>query len=244
MSCQPIGTRIEGGRPDKAGRLGAADWLSLAAAPTFAVTALLTAVLGGDPLEMLCSAAEHTSPLSGMIPMYLLMSAFHSPPWLKLISSRGNGTRRACDPAAFLSKADSAKRGEFDPPLLELTAGLWLGSGSPSRPKQNRGVVTFAKPALVRHIAPGSVQNALVESLNGRSRRDTPSFVTRASTSMPSRACGWRAEFLRPDGSTTMIAGPAGWRSVQKATFVLSQIRTRSEHGSKANPITSAKAAY
>jgi hypothetical protein len=95
MSCQPIGTRIEGGRPDKAGRLGAADWLSLAAAPTFAVTALLTAVLGGDPLEMLCSAAEHTSPLSGMIPMYLLMSAFHSPPWLKLISSRGNGTRRA-----------------------------------------------------------------------------------------------------------------------------------------------------
>jgi len=26
-------------------------------------------------------AAEHTLPLSGMIPMYLLMSAFHSPPW-------------------------------------------------------------------------------------------------------------------------------------------------------------------
>jgi hypothetical protein len=41
------------------------------------------------------SAAEHTSPLSGMIPMYLLMSAFHSPPWLELISSRRNGARRA-----------------------------------------------------------------------------------------------------------------------------------------------------
>jgi hypothetical protein len=93
MSCQPIGTRIEGG-PHKPGRLGAADWPSLAAAPAFAVMALLTGVLGGGPLDMLCSAAEHTSPLSGMIPMYLLMSAFHSPPWLKLISGRGNGTRR------------------------------------------------------------------------------------------------------------------------------------------------------
>jgi hypothetical protein len=57
--------------------------------------ALLTAVLGGGPLDMLCSTAEHMSPLSGMILMYLLMSAFHSSPWLKLISSRGNGTRRA-----------------------------------------------------------------------------------------------------------------------------------------------------
>ena len=27
------------------------------------------------------------SPLSGMVPMYLLMSAFHSAPWLKLISA-------------------------------------------------------------------------------------------------------------------------------------------------------------
>jgi hypothetical protein len=59
-----------------------ADWLSLGAAPTFAMMALLTGVLGGD---MLCSAA---SPLSGMVPMYVLMSAFHSGPWLKLIASR------------------------------------------------------------------------------------------------------------------------------------------------------------
>jgi hypothetical protein len=67
MSCQPIGTRIGGG-PHKPGRLGAADWLSLVAAPSFAVMALLTAVLAGGPQDMLCSAAEHTSPLSGMIP--------------------------------------------------------------------------------------------------------------------------------------------------------------------------------
>jgi hypothetical protein len=67
--------------------VGAAGWLSLAAAPTFAIMALLTGVLGG-PLDMLCSAAQEASPLTGMASMYLLMSAFHSAPWLKLISSR------------------------------------------------------------------------------------------------------------------------------------------------------------
>ena len=68
--------------------LGAADWLGLAAAPTFAIMALLTGVFGGGRPDMLCLAAHDASPLSGMVPMYLLMSAFHSAPWLKLISSR------------------------------------------------------------------------------------------------------------------------------------------------------------
>jgi hypothetical protein len=68
--------------------LGVADWLCLAASPTFAIMALLTGALGGSPPDMLCSAAQEVSPLSGMVPMYLLMSAFHSAPWLKLISSR------------------------------------------------------------------------------------------------------------------------------------------------------------
>jgi hypothetical protein len=65
---------------------GPADWLCLAAAPTFASMALLTGVLGGGPPDMLC--AQDSSPLSGMVPMYLLMSAFHTAPWLKLISNR------------------------------------------------------------------------------------------------------------------------------------------------------------
>jgi hypothetical protein len=60
-----------------------ADWLSLAAAPTFAIMAVLTAVPGSGA-DMLCSVA---SPLSGMVPMYLLMSAFHSAPWLRLITN-------------------------------------------------------------------------------------------------------------------------------------------------------------
>jgi hypothetical protein len=64
-----------------------AEWLGLAAAPAFAVMALLAGVAGGGSVEVLCSA-EHGSPLHGMVPMYLLMSAFHTPPWLKLMSGR------------------------------------------------------------------------------------------------------------------------------------------------------------
>jgi len=70
-------------------------WLSLAAAPTFAIMALLTAIHGGSMPDMLCSAAGNGFPLSGMVPMYLLMSAFHSRPWLKLVSSRQSGARSA-----------------------------------------------------------------------------------------------------------------------------------------------------
>jgi len=65
---------------------GAADWLGLAAAPTFAMMALITAA-GGAP-QFLCSAAHIASPLGGMVPMYLLMSLFHSGPWLGLASGR------------------------------------------------------------------------------------------------------------------------------------------------------------
>jgi hypothetical protein len=66
---------------------GAAGLLGLAAAPTFAIMALL-ATLNGGPPDMLCLGAQDASPLSGMALMYLLMSAFHSAPWLKLISGR------------------------------------------------------------------------------------------------------------------------------------------------------------
>jgi hypothetical protein len=77
--------RIETCKPHSALALSAA-WLGLAAAPTFAIMAVLTAVLGGSGPDMLCSAGQDASPLSGMVPMYLLMSAFHSAPWLRLIS--------------------------------------------------------------------------------------------------------------------------------------------------------------
>jgi hypothetical protein len=66
--------------PRKPGPFGAAEYLSLAAAPTFAAMALATAA-GAGPIDMLCSA----SPLGGMVPMYVLMSVFHAGPWLRLI---------------------------------------------------------------------------------------------------------------------------------------------------------------
>jgi len=71
---------------------GAADWLGLAAAPTFAIMALLIAVPGDG--QMNCSSGPDALPLNGMVAMYLLMSAFHLPPWLRLIAGCRNGARR------------------------------------------------------------------------------------------------------------------------------------------------------
>ncbi len=64
----------------------AANWLSLAAAPTFALMGVVTGILDSGAHQMTCSAAMHMSPLTGMVPMYALMSAFHLTPWLRLIS--------------------------------------------------------------------------------------------------------------------------------------------------------------
>ena len=68
--------------------------LSLAAAPAFAIMALLTGIADGGMPSMLCSAAHDASSLTGMVPMYLLMSALHSAPWLRLIPNN-----RACPDA-------------------------------------------------------------------------------------------------------------------------------------------------
>ena len=80
-------------RPGIAAR--GANWLCLAATPTFAIMALLTAFRGSSPQDMLCAAAQHVSPLSGMAAMYWLMSAFHAAPWLKLVASRRGSVLRS-----------------------------------------------------------------------------------------------------------------------------------------------------
>jgi hypothetical protein len=75
---------------DKPGRDArrAADWISLAAAPTFAIMALIAGIAGGGRMAAMCPPLGDQWALSGMAPMYLLMSAFHSPAWLRLMSRR------------------------------------------------------------------------------------------------------------------------------------------------------------
>ncbi|WP_292105978.1 hypothetical protein [Mesorhizobium sp.] len=73
-------------RPNDLSGFGLADWLCLAAAPTFAVMALLTAAYGGH--DMMCMPGPGASMLGGMVPMYLLMAAFHLAPWLRLVARR------------------------------------------------------------------------------------------------------------------------------------------------------------
>jgi hypothetical protein len=72
---------------------GAIDLLALTATPTFALMALLTYCFGGGAADMLCGAAPGMSPLGGMVPMYLLMSAFHLAPWLKLVGRSAHPSR-------------------------------------------------------------------------------------------------------------------------------------------------------
>jgi hypothetical protein len=74
---------VRGGSTARA--LGAADWLSLAATPTFALMAIVTGIFGGRE-DALCVTLHEASPLSGMTVMYLVMSAFHAASWLRLIA--------------------------------------------------------------------------------------------------------------------------------------------------------------
>ncbi|MEN3349555.1 MAG: hypothetical protein V7632_3190 [Bradyrhizobium sp.] len=83
MTCETIGTS----EPGLSARFGgfartAARTLSLAAAPTFAVMAVLAAAA---PADVLCIGMQEPFSLGGMVPMYALMSAFHLAPWLRLV---------------------------------------------------------------------------------------------------------------------------------------------------------------
>ena len=57
-------------------------WIALAAAPSFAAMALVSAAEA--PRHAICAAGATVLPIDGMTAMYLLMSFFHLPPWLNL----------------------------------------------------------------------------------------------------------------------------------------------------------------
>ena len=81
-STRPFGTR-------------ALALLSLAPTPTFAFLGLLCAAQEGTLESMVCSAGHGSSALTGMVSMYLLMSAFHSAPWIRMITGRQRAMQRA-----------------------------------------------------------------------------------------------------------------------------------------------------
>jgi len=60
-----------------------ASLLAFSAAPTFATMALLSIVSQSGTCM-----AQGSAPLNGMAAMYLLMSAFHLAPWLRLVGGR------------------------------------------------------------------------------------------------------------------------------------------------------------
>lgn len=66
-----------------------ASGLALAAAPIFAIMALLTLVPAGGPLAMTCLGGNQASPFDSMGLMYLLMGVFHLSPWIKWMAFRG-----------------------------------------------------------------------------------------------------------------------------------------------------------
>ncbi len=65
---------------------GAASGLGLAASPTFALMAALSAIQ--TPRMPICSSFPGLLPIDGMTLMYLLMGVFHAAPWLRLITGR------------------------------------------------------------------------------------------------------------------------------------------------------------
>ena len=93
MSTQPNPFTAGSGSAGDAAAIGVTHWMSLAAAPTFGIMALLTATMGNA--DMICSTMQGASPFGGMVPMYLLMSVFHIAPWLRLLSRQRNGARRS-----------------------------------------------------------------------------------------------------------------------------------------------------
>jgi hypothetical protein len=100
MIASRVADSPRGGRAE--GSIDPDNWLSLAATPTFVSMALLTS-LTGNPTGSLCAPGP-SGWLSEMTLMYVLMSLFHSPPWLRLARRLRKHTRIKTAPTWGLLK--------------------------------------------------------------------------------------------------------------------------------------------
>jgi hypothetical protein len=179
-----------------AAALGAADWLSLAAAPTFAIMALLTGVLHGGRPDMLCSAAQGASLLTGMVPMYLLMSAFHSAPWLKLIFSRRSGAHRSGFGVRQIEQCQTFLARERSQGMTSCAYFAFQPAPSCAVRFERQGLtIGNARPALRRRTSPERDRRAapsrcLEAQGQARRRAERPASMCRGITRRERTCCG------------------------------------------------------
>lgn len=62
-------------------------WISLAAAPVFAIMAIVCVVWPG-PMALMCAGDAGAFSLTGMAWMYALMSVFHAGVWLQVLDQK------------------------------------------------------------------------------------------------------------------------------------------------------------
>ena len=105
----PVDVTVDAGRDGVAAARYLARWLALAATPTFGIMAALSAMIGG-PADMLCGAGQG-SLLGGMVPMYFLMSAFHSSAWLRWIAERRGRASAGVNASSFETRARARSSG-------------------------------------------------------------------------------------------------------------------------------------
>jgi hypothetical protein len=67
-------------------------WVGLAASPTLALMAWVTA--NHAPFSAFCSSGANFPPICSMSAMYLLMSVFHLSPWLEIACGRPSASNR------------------------------------------------------------------------------------------------------------------------------------------------------
>jgi hypothetical protein len=82
-----------------------ANGLALAAAPTFALMAVVTMIENTRSQDGICSIGPAGAWPTGMAPMYVLMSIFHATAWLKAsVAQKAHKTGCKCGPIAALRR--------------------------------------------------------------------------------------------------------------------------------------------